>query len=697
MTAHNMQPQAAATSLTTVLVANRGEIAFRIIRTLRDNGIRSVAVYSDADADAPHVRMADMAVHIGPSAARESYLVIDKIIDAARRSGADGIHPGYGFLSENADFAIACEKAGIEFIGPSASAINTMGDKISARAAVEARDVPTVPGLSRPGLADEDLIEAAPSIGFPVLIKPSAGGGGKGMHRVENAEDLPAALATARREAAGAFGDDSLFIEHFVDTPRHIEVQILADKHGNVIHLGERECSLQRRHQKVIEEAPSPLLDEKTRAAIGEAACDAARSVGYVGAGTVEFIVPAKDPSSFYFMEMNTRLQVEHPVTEQVTGLDLVALQVEIASGKSLPIAQDDVTLTGHAIEARVYAEDPAAGFLPTGGTVSRVIEPRGAGVRVDSGIVDGSEVSSLYDPMLMKIISYGDNREQALERLDQALGDTVVAGVGVNIDFCRYLLNIPEVRAGELDTGLLDRVAEGFATTEAPDDVYIAAAMSWLTTRFDAAIDSPWLTPDGWRASEPASQRIRFGVGESSRLISIVGTPSLADVIVGDVVAGLSAEADNGDTESPEPRNYTVSVYRDGERLRIVRDGVAQHFLVETIDSAGSARREEYVVTGAHGTWVLPRTEVVTAGAEADTSGSGAVHAPMPGAIIALSVEEGTHVEAGAALLVMEAMKMEHTLTAEVAGEVSFAVAPGDQVTGDQQLATITVAEAEN
>ena len=393
---------------------------------------------------------------------------------------------------------------------------------------------------------------------------------------------------------------------------------------------------------------------------------------------------------------MNTRLQVEHPVTEQVTGLDLVALQVDIASGRSLPVAQEDVTLTGHSIEARVYAEDPAAGFLPTGGTVTRVVEPSGAGIRVDSGITDGSEVSSLYDPMLMKIISHGENREQALERLDKALGDTVVAGVGVNIDFCRYLLNVPEVRAGDLDTGLLDRVAEGFATSGTPDDVYLAAAMDWLTSRFEEATDSPWLTPDGWRASTPAAQRIRFGTGEDSRLISIVGTPSSADVIVGDVVAGLSAEAENEEIDVPKPRNYKVSVYRDGEHLRIVRDGVAQHFLVETIDHAGAVNHEEYVVAGAHGTWVLPRTEVVTTGAEADAGGSGVIQAPMPGAIIALSVEEGARVEVGDALLVMEAMKMEHTLTAEIAGEVSFTVAPGDQVAGDQQLAVITVAEAE-
>nr|WP_120491105.1 acetyl/propionyl/methylcrotonyl-CoA carboxylase subunit alpha [Corynebacterium lactis] len=694
-TATTSPTSASARELATVLVANRGEIACRIIRTLRDNGIRSVAVYSDADADAPHVRLADVAVHIGPSAARESYLVIDKIIGAAKATGADGIHPGYGFLSENADFAAACENAGIEFIGPPASAINTMGDKISARAAVEARDVPTVPGLSRPGLSDEELIAAAPGIGFPVLIKPSAGGGGKGMHRVEDPAALPGALVTARREAAGAFGDDSLFLEHFVDTPRHIEVQVVADKHGNVIHLGERECSLQRRHQKVIEEAPSPLLDEATRAAIGEAACDAARSVGYVGAGTVEFIVPAKEPEKFYFMEMNTRLQVEHPVTEQVTGLDLVALQVAVAAGQPLPLSQDDVTLTGHSIEARVYAEDPAAGFLPTGGTVTKVIEPTGVGIRVDSGIADGSEISSLYDPMLMKVISHGADRTQALERLDRALADTVVAGVGVNVDFCRYLLQVPQVRAGDLDTGLLDRVAEGFTATRTPDDVYIAAALSWLQRRWPSAQGSPWQTPDGWRSGTPAAQRIRFGAGESSQLVSIVGTPERAEVIVGDIVAGLSAEADDEATAHAEPRTYAASAFVDGERLRVVCDGIARHYLVEVIGGS-AAGAEEYVVSGDSGTWVLPRTEVVTTGADDDATGSGAVRAPMPGAIIALAADEGARVEVGDPLLVMEAMKMEHTLTAEVAGTVSFAVAPGDQVTGDQQLATITSDEGD-
>ncbi|BDN83625.1 hypothetical protein YM3MPS_38100 [Mycobacterium pseudoshottsii] len=354
----------------TVLVANRGEIAVRVIRTLRRLGIRSVAVYSDADARARHVIEADTAVRLGPAAARESYLDIGKVIDAAVRTGAQAIHPGYGFLSENAEFAAACDRAGVVFLGPPAGAIEVMGDKIAAKNAVSAFDVPVVPGIARPGLADDDLIAAADEVGYPVLVKPSAGGGGKGMRMVEEPARLREALVSARREAASAFGDDTLFLERFVLRPRHIEVQVLADTHGNVVHLGERECSLQRRHQKVIEEAPSPLLDAPTRARIGAAACNTARSVDYVGAGTVEFIVSGDRPDEFFFMEMNTRLQVEHPVTEAVTGLDLVEWQLRVAAGEKLGFAQDDIDLNGHAIEARVYAEDPARGFLPTGGRV---------------------------------------------------------------------------------------------------------------------------------------------------------------------------------------------------------------------------------------------------------------------------------------------------------------------------------------
>ncbi|MFT4125708.1 MAG: biotin carboxylase N-terminal domain-containing protein, partial [Gordonia sp. (in: high G+C Gram-positive bacteria)] len=474
-------------SIRSVLVANRGEIACRVITTLRRMGIRSIAVYSDADADARHVREADAAVRIGPAAAVHSYLDIDAVVGAATATGADAVHPGYGFLSENQRFATALAAAGIIFIGPPATAIATMGDKIAARAAVSKRDVPVVPGISRPGLTDDELIAAAPGIGFPVLIKPSAGGGGKGMHRIDDPADLPAALEQARREARTAFGDDALFVEHFVDTPRHIEVQVLADTHGGVIHLGERECSLQRRHQKVIEEAPSALLDDATRAAIGAAACDAARSVGYTGAGTVEFIVSAHRPDAFFFMEMNTRLQVEHPVTEFVTGIDLVEQQIRVARGEPLAFAQDDIVLTGHAIEARVYAEDPANGFLPTGGRIAELVEPEVSaanGLRVDSAMVPGLVVGSDYDPMLAKVIAHGRDRAEALERLDQALAHTRVLGVVTNIDFCRYVLSRPAVIAADLTTALLDELAADYAVPEPVPEALVLAAIDRLGPR---------------------------------------------------------------------------------------------------------------------------------------------------------------------------------------------------------------------
>lgn len=658
------------TPITTVLVANRGEIARRVIRTLREQGVRSVAVHSTADADAPHVRDADVAVHIGDSPARESYLRIDRILEAARRTGAQAIHPGYGCLSENAAFSRACEEAGIIFMGPLAPAIETMGDKISARAAVEARGVPTVPGISQVGLTDADLIAAAPDIGFPVLIKPSAGGGGKGMHRVDDPAALPAALVTARRESAGAFGDDSLFLEHFVDTPRHIEVQILADTHGNVIHLGERECSLQRRHQKVIEEAPSPLLDEETRQAIGQAACDAARSVGYVGAGTVEFIVPAARPDHFYFMEMNTRLQVEHPVTEEVTGLDLVALQLAIARGEELPVRQEEVRWTGHALEARIYAEDPANGFLPTGGRVSRVVEPTGPGVRVDSGITDGTEITSLYDPMLMKVIVHGEDRAQALARLDRALANTVIAGVGVNTDFCRYLINVPEVVSGDLDTGLLDRVVDGYRPAAVPDEALVAAAMVWLSQRWPDRPGSAWAIPDAWRSGGTASQRVRLAWEGDSTVLSVTGSPAAAQVVVHDGVDRLS-------------RTVAAAVHRDGEQWRVSVDGLSHHWQVEV---AGT----EMLLSSGAGTWLLHRGQVVRSKADREEGGDGFLSSPMPGTVTALSVRDGALVAAGDPVLVVEAMKMEHVLRAAADGTVTFHCAAGGQVPAGKPLATI-------
>ncbi|WP_084436714.1 acetyl-CoA carboxylase biotin carboxylase subunit, partial [Aldersonia kunmingensis] len=519
-----------------VLVANRGEIAVRVIRTLRRLGIKSVAVYSDADGDALHVREADVAVRLGTAPASDSYLDIGKVLEAARRTGAQAIHPGYGFLSENSAFALACADAGIAFLGPTASAIETMGDKITAKNAVAAFDVPIVPGISRPGLTDDDLIAAAGDVGYPVLIKPSAGGGGKGMRLVTEEGQLRDALASARREAASAFGDDTLFLERFVLRPRHIEVQIIADTHGNVVHLGERECSLQRRHQKVVEEAPSALLDAETRARIGEAACATARSVDYVGAGTVEFIVSADAPDEFFFMEMNTRLQVEHPVTELVTGLDLVEWQVRIAAGEKLGFAQEDVRLDGHAVEVRVYAEDPARGFLPTGGTVAGLIEPIGTGVRVDSGISVGTVVGSDYDPMLSKIIAHGPDRATALRRLDRALSDAHVLGVVTNIEFARYLLADEDVRAGALDTGLLDRRLEKFEAAVTPDEVLIAAAVHrWLANWPTAQSADPWSVPTGWRVGAHAPTSLRLHSPSRTDHVHLLGRPDAATVRIED------------------------------------------------------------------------------------------------------------------------------------------------------------------
>ncbi|MEU8271667.1 biotin carboxylase N-terminal domain-containing protein, partial [Sphaerisporangium sp. NPDC049002] len=420
----------------TVLVANRGEIALRVIRTLRRLGVRSVAVYSDADAGARHVREADTAVRLA-----SGYLDIDQVIAAAKLSGARAVHPGYGFLAENTAFARRCAEEDLVFVGPPPEAVEAMGDKIRAKATVAAAGVPVVPGGAEPS---DDLVEAAGRIGYPVLIKPSAGGGGKGMLVVRSPEEMPQAIESARRTAAAAFGDSTLLVERFVADPRHIEIQVLADAHGNVVHLGERECSLQRRHQKIIEEAPSPLLDERIRQSMGADAVRAARSVGYVGAGTVEFIVSGDQPGHpGYFIEMNTRLQVEHPVTELVTGLDLVELQLRVAAGEPLPLTQDDVRLRGHAVEARVYAEDPSRDFLPTGGRVLALAEPEGdEGVRVDSGLQTGTVVGSDYDPMLSKVIAWGPDRESALRRLDAALRATTVLGVTTNIAFLPQLLD---------------------------------------------------------------------------------------------------------------------------------------------------------------------------------------------------------------------------------------------------------------
>ncbi|MCH0540267.1 ATP-grasp domain-containing protein [Streptomyces sp. MUM 203J] len=638
----------------TVLVANRGEIAVRVIRTLRALGIRSVAVFSDADAGARHVREADTAVRIGPPPAAESYLRTDLLLDAAARTGAQAVHPGYGFLAENAAFARACADAGLVFIGPPAEAIALMGDKIRAKETVRAAGVPVVPGSSGSGLSDAELAAAAREIGMPVLLKPSAGGGGKGMRltRVESA--LPDEIAAARREARASFGDDTLLVERWIDRPRHIEIQVLADGHGNVIHLGERECSLQRRHQKIIEEAPSVLLDEETRAAMGEAAVQAARSCGYRGAGTVEFIVPGGDPSSYYFMEMNTRLQVEHPVTELITGLDLVEWQVRVAAGEELPYAQQDITLTGHAVEARICAEDPARGFLPSGGTVLSLREPQGAGVRTDSGLSEGTEVSSLYDPMLSKVIVHGPDRPTALRRLRAALADTVTLGVPTNAGFLRRLLAHPSVVSGDLDTGLVEREADGLVGGDVPPEVYEAAAAvreERLRPRPDAATGwtDPFAVPSGWRMGgepHPVAHHLR--------------------------VAGLEAVAHRLRGTAHHVSSDTVTVTLDG--------------VTHTFHRAGSW-------LGRDGdSWNVQDHDPVEASLTRSAyAGADSLTAPMPGTVTVVKVAVGDEVTAGQGLVVVEAMKMEHVISAPHDGTVvGLDVTPGTTVAMDQVLAVV-------
>ncbi|BBX23343.1 acetyl-/propionyl-coenzyme A carboxylase alpha chain [Mycolicibacter terrae] len=646
----------------TVLVANRGEIAVRVIHTLRRMGIRSVAVYSDADAGARHVREADTAVRLGPAPVLDSYLSIPKVLAAAATTGAQAIHPGYGFLSENAGFAAACEQAGVVFIGPPARAIEVMGDKISAKQTVSAFDVPVVPGLAKPGLTDDELVAAAAEIGYPVLIKPSAGGGGKGMHLVEDPAALRAALVTARREAASAFGDDTLFLERFVLRPRHIEVQVLADSQGNVVHLGERECSLQRRHQKVIEEAPSPLLDTATRARIGAAACNTARSVDYVGAGTVEFIVSADSPDEFFFMEMNTRLQVEHPVTEAVTGLDLVEWQLRVAAGEKLPFAQDEITLSGHAIEARVYAEDPARGFLPTGGRVLAVHEPAGPGIRVDSSLQAGTVVGSDYDPMLSKLIAHGSDRAQALARLDAALGATAVFGVQTNVEFLRFLLADSRVVAGDLDTGLLDTRSADFAPAPAPDDVLAAGGLyrQWALS----GQTSLWGSPSGWRIGAPAPVRTEMRTPLRSETVSVWGLPADARVQIGD------GEIDCG------------SIEVDDDRMMVTLAGRRRSYAFAEEDG-------QLWIADERGSWHLREAEVVRVHRGGGPR-SAEILSPMPGSVIAVNVAADSPVEEGEPVVVVEAMKMEHTLTAPISGRVEVLVSVGDQVKVDQVLARL-------
>ncbi|NGO14487.1 ATP-grasp domain-containing protein [Streptomyces sp. HC44] len=694
----------------TVLVANRGEIAVRIIRTLRSLGVRSVAVFSDADADARHVREADTAVRIGPAPAGESYLSVERLLEAAASSGAQAVHPGYGFLAENASFAHACADAGLVFIGPPAEAISLMGDKIRAKETVQAAGVPVVPGA-----ADPDLEDAARELGAPVLLKPSAGGGGKGMRLVRDLSALTEEIAAARREARASFGDDTLLVERWIDRPRHIEIQVLADGHGNVVHLGERECSLQRRHQKIIEEAPSVLLDEETRAAMGAAAVEAARSCGYEGAGTVEFIVPGEDPSSYFFMEMNTRLQVEHPVTEMVTGIDLVEWQLRVAAGERLAFGQGDISLTGHAIEARICAEDPARGFLPSGGTVLALREPQGDGVRTDSGLSEGTEVGSLYDPMLSKVIAYGPDRATALRKLRAALAGTVTLGVPTNAGFLRRLLGHPAVVAGELDTGLVEREVDGLVSGEVPGEVYVAAGLLRQAGLFpnptpsrlyqfaapprgglrpqtpyrperprpqtpdglsgvgDSWVD-PFSVPSGWRlGGTPAWTVHHLRVpGHDPVEVRVRGTLRDAEVSWGS--GGLPPVSGRGGLgeENPPTRTGTVTLHLNGVRHTF-------HHAGPWFGRDGDA-------------WNVQDHDPVAASLTgAARAGVDSLTAPMPGTVTVVKVAVGDEVAAGQSLLVVEAMKMEHVISAPHAGTVTeLDVTPGTAVAMDQVLAAI-------
>jgi len=646
------------TRFDSILVANRGEIACRVIRTARALGIRAIAVYSDADRDAPHVALADEALRLGPAPARESYLSSERLIEAARASDAEAIHPGYGFLSENADFARAVEAAGLVFIGPPAAAIEAMGDKAGAKRAMIAAGVPTVPGYQGEEQDDARLIEEAERIGFPIMAKASAGGGGRGLRLVESAQALPEALTRARAEALNAFGSDKLILERAIARPRHVEIQVFADAHGHVIHLGERDCSVQRRHQKVIEEAPSPALTPELRARMGAAAVEAARAVGYRGAGTVEFLLDGA--GKFYFLEMNTRLQVEHPVTEMIAGLDLVAWQIRVALGEPLPINQGDVKLSGHAIEARLYAEDPANDFLPCVGNIDVWRPASGEGVRVDAGVATGQTISPYYDPMLAKIVAHGETREIARQRLIAALEATVALGVTTNADFLIDLLRRRDFVDGAATTAFIgEHYPNGFSRP-APESSDVAR-LGALRAEIDArrALAASTLPDDSL-----------LGFASAHVL------PSRLDLEIEDQVYRLAAQRGvlGWTVSNGEQWRHDVAVTIDSDEAHLVCEGrkarVSFHLAAD--DALTVALRGRTLAARRHRPWETA----------AKAAGSGLVTAPMPGIVVAVMATEGQRVTAGEALVVLEAMKMQHTLVAAVAGVVkSVSVTPGRQV----------------
>jgi 3-methylcrotonyl-CoA carboxylase alpha subunit len=651
-----------------ILIANRGEIACRVMRTCRRLAIGTIAIYSEADAGARHVRDADEAYFVGPAAARDSYLRAEAIVDIAVSHGAEGIHPGYGFLSESEAFAQACARAHITFIGPPLAALRAMGSKSAAKALMSKARVPLVPGYHGEDQDPALLQREADAVGYPVLIKPTAGGGGKGMRVVERSADFPAALAFCQRAGLTSFGDARVLLEKYLERGRHIEIQVFGDSHGQVISLFERDCSAQRRHQKVIEEAPAPHFSNEQREAMGHAACDAARAVAYVGAGTVEFIADAQ--GAFYFMEMNTRLQVEHPVTEMITGLDLVEWQLRIAAGEPLPLSASELTLRGHAIEARIYAEEPEKGFLPSIGQLLRFQAPVSSEhVRIDAGVEQGDQVTPHYDPMLAKLIVWDETRERAMQRMQRALAEFQIVGVGNNVAFLARLIAHPAFRQGTVDTTLIERESAALLSPAVPVTAEISyAAALWVVseematqrTASERSADphSPWACADGWRLNGTLTQPLAFRIGERQVSVAVRFVPG------GYRLDEFRATVD---ARTADALSFTVGA----ERLKanIVRSGTELHVFL----------RGEYARLTLINKLALAAREV---------DAHAGLLAPMPGTIIALAVTAGAEVEKGTALLVMEAMKMEHTLRAPEAGRVlEFHCKVGDQVREGAEL----------
>ena len=651
--------------ITAILIANRGEIACRIIRTCRNLGIRAIAVYSDADAGARHVQIADEAIHIGAAPASESYLASDKIIAAALQVEADAIHPGFGFLAENAEFAQACSDAGLIFIGPSPAAMAAMGNKRAAKELVEAAGVPTIPGYGGADQSDERLRQEAKRIGYPLMVKAAAGGGGKGMRLVTEAAQVDEALVSARREAAQAFGSDELILERAILTPRHVEFQVLGDVAGNVIHLGERECSIQRRHQKVIEETPSPALTAVLRQKMGETAVSAAKSINYTNAGTVEFLLD--ETGDFYFLEMNTRLQVEHPVTEMVTGIDLVAWQIAIAEGKPLPLTQAQVVLNGHAIEARIYAENPANDFLPVTGDILLWQEPEGAGIRVESGLLVEDKVSIHYDPMLAKIVAWGGDRETAVRRLLRAFQTTTLFGLTTNIPFLQDILRQPAFQFGNLSTYFIDQHLPNWQPPSGDlDAALIAASLAQFQQHPQLATNSGY-----WRNNPNSPLTYRYVVNQEQ--IEVQLTPS-----------------------RHQPHIFTATI-QNGTPLIIHNSQFTIHNSTLTFTLNNHHQTLPLLLTDTHA-WVQTRTDTLCLELvpllpvpQPSAAAAGSLRAPMPGSVLAVLVEVGEVVVAGQPLMKLEAMKMEHTIRTAAAGIVEaiyFQV--GDTVEADAQLLQI-------